>query len=439
MNVYDEIKEFLLELTPFIIETQESEMDMEILIYQDCIDENAFARMSIRGEKIIIAIDDFVDWESVLVLLKAGKKIIDQNETHYTYHKLIVEHYSSDMDKDFIYEYRFQNRPWYFKLGFLPYYVKWGSRKIKTFYQIPFLKPDEFLDLPYSKELVCPKRLIYQKESPYRLISAQKDPTLLELRLLPQTSFYSNSRRPINSMNLLRQEKYQAIDLTGIDVKSGAPFAIQGQFYIPVVRYALGMRNGCYFDPDPNKKWLGTFYYWEPESGCYLKMGKKYKFNYFETKLHCALEMMEQIEDPELLGVLEQNMKSVYDELKENFYKFYEEEAMYFENKINQANEADENLEQILISDFKRLFSGKSTKFLPIDLKYQSLIHGIYMKELFYASEDALDQVLAKCLMLLGYQVAIFGRMAGSYRIVTEVLDVRSREESLSQLCWSVM
>jgi hypothetical protein len=442
MNVYQEIQEILLEKTPFIIETQIEENDQELYLYQDVIQENAFARISIRGERIRISIDDFVDWDSIHTLLKFGKNIVDRNDTNYPYSKVIIEYYSSDMDKDFIYEYRFQNRPWYFKVGYFPYYVKWSSRKIKTLYQLPFMKPDDFLDLPYAKEFICPKKLIYQKQSISPILMAQKDPTVHELRMLPQSCFYSGSRRPLNSMNLLRQDKFQALDLSKVDrqiLKSGIPFAIQDEYYIPVVRYALGMRNGCYFDPNPDKKWLGTFYYWEPESECYLKMGSKYKFGFFETKLHCAMEMLHQIENEENETCLKENMKSVLSELRENFYKFFEEEAMYFENKILQENDLDDNLEDLLNEDFKRLFCGKNTRFLPIDLNYQSIIHGLYMKELFYASEDVLDQVIARCLIETGYNVAIFGRMAGSYRIVSEVLDVRSREESLKNLCWTVI
>ena len=440
MNVYEEVLEILLEKTPFIIEKQESEDDPQLYLFQDTNDETAFARVQIRGTRMVIAVDEFVDWRSVHHLLRAGKHLI-HSETHFPYEKVILEYYFSDMDKEFIYEYRLDRIPWYMKFGFLPYYTKWGSKRIKTWYQLPFVKPDSFLDLPYGKELICPRRIIYQKQSNLPLLSAQKDPTLLELRTLPRTCFYSVSKRPINSMNLLRQDRFQVLDLSKVDaqiLKSGAPFAIDGQYYIPVVRYALGMRNGCYFDPNPNKKWLGTFYYWEPESQCYLRMGAKFKFGYFETKLQCALELMEQMEDKnDLLKSLEGNIKVVFDEWKENFYKHYEEEAMEFENRIHKANEQDEDLETILMTDWKRLYCGKETKFLPIDRTYASILNAVYMKEVFYASEDALDQDVAKCLIECGYDVAIFGRMAGSYRVVSEVLDVRSREKSLSELCWT--
>ena len=60
------------------------------------------------------------------------------------------------------------------------------------------------------------------------------------------------------------------------------------------------------------------------------------------------------------------------------------------------------------------------------------------MDRLFYAAEDELDQVIAKGLEYWGYQVVILGRMAGRYRVVSEVLDVRTREQSLSNLYWSI-
>jgi hypothetical protein len=61
------------------------------------------------------------------------------------------------------------------------------------------------------------------------------------------------------------------------------------------------------------------------------------------------------------------------------------------------------------------------------------------MKTLFYAAEDELDQPLAKSLLFFGFDLVVFGKMAGNFRIVSEVMDVRKREESLSSLCWSVI
>jgi hypothetical protein len=47
--------------------------------------------------------------------------------------------------------------------------------------------------------------------------------------------------------------------------------------------------------------------------------------------------------------------------------------------------------------------------------------------------------VVAKGLLYFGYDVVVFGKMAGNFRVVSEVLDVRERQTSLSSLYWSVI
>jgi hypothetical protein len=354
------------------------------------------------------------------------------------------------MNEELIYDYKMNGRPWYVWDGYIPRLKTWFYSKIKDFYQLPFLKPKDFLELIHGKTFIHPKEVILVRREPF-LLTAQKDPSDLHLRLLPSTSFYSISKRPINSMVHLRQRPFHLLDLSKVPldiIKSGAPFKIGEDFYVPVVRYSNGMRNGCYFEQTKtDHKYLGTFYYWEPESGCYLRMGKK--FDYFENKFDCVTKMMYKLEQLDeitggenpnvykLFRRLEKYIHQILKELTEVFKKSYEE-YIIFEKNVLRDDKTIDPIQNILQHEFISIYIGEETKYLPINKEYKSKITSSYMKNLFYAMEDELDQVLAQALIFFEYDVVIFGRMAGMYRVVSEVMDVRSREDSLKNLCWRV-
>jgi hypothetical protein len=176
-------------------------------------------------------------------------------------------------------------------------------------------------------------------------------------------------------------------------------------------------------------------------------MGKK--FDFFENKFDCATKLMYKLEQyDEITGGENQNINKLFrrlekythqilKELIEIFKKNYEE-YIIFENNVLRDDETTDPIENILQHEFISIYIGEETKYLPINKEYKSNITYSYMKNLFYAMEDELDQVLAQALMFFGYDVVIFGRMAGMYRVVSEVMDLRSRENSLKNLCWRV-
>jgi len=445
MDIYKAIDPILLDRTPFIF------IKKEILeIYEDIKSDEPFGKLECKGKQIIISIIDFLDWKSIHILMKLGHDLLNLSE--YQINSIIIE-CKCDMKDELIYDFHMNGRPWYSWFGYIPNLKFWYYSKAKAFYQLPFLSSKDFLELTYGKMLIVPKEIILERNK-YPLLMAQKDPNHLPLRILPSTCFYTKSRRPITSMTNLRQKKFQTLDLSKVPsdiLKSGAPFKIGEDYYIPVIRYSNGMRNGCYFDLNDNTEYLGTFYYWEPESMCYLKMGKK--FDYFESKLDCAMQMMYKLEQYDeitggendnigkLFSKLERFVQSILDDISDSLKKKYEE-YLIFEKNIKRdymENNLSASLrDSILNDDIISIYQGKEPLYLPITTEYKSTITGNYMKDLFYASEDELDQILANALILLGYHVVIFGRMAGMYRVVSEVMDVRTREESLWNLCWRV-
>jgi hypothetical protein len=433
MNIYQAIHPILLKRTPFVfIDKGHFE------IYDDVKSKEPFATLECNGKKIFICIIDFLDWKSVHILMHLGKYLLDDENIH----TVIVE-CDCDMNEDFIYDYRFSKRPWYSSFGYIPYFRKWYYSKTKDYYQLPFLKPEEFLDLTYARDFICPCQIILEKKNIPLLLTAQKDPNDLYLRILPSSCFYKKSKRPITSMNTLRMKKYNVLDLSKVPLrilKSGLPFQLDdGQHYIPVVRYSNGMRNGCYFDIDTSHHYLGTFYYWEPESTCYLRMGKK--FDYFESKFDCAIKMMNRLEsenlkDTKLFEKLIKFTKKILNDVSHALKNL--EEFITFEKNVKRNHNDEDDIQMILYEDLGNLFMGTQPKYLPITLEYKSCLSGDYMKSLFYAVEDELDQILAQVLINFGYEVVVLGRMSGMFRVVSEVMDVRSRQISFDNLCWKV-
>lgn len=422
--------------------------DTLVNIFCHSIDDEKFATLECADKKVIFAIERFDEWKPIHMLLQFGKKIIDSIPS---IQRIILETHE-EMEQEVLYLFQTQKIVWYAPFGYLPFHNKWNADRIKDFYQLAFSKPNDFLDLEYGKDLIFPSRITFTKYENPIFLHCQKDPTSFRFRVLPVTSFYK-SKRPINSMTNLRQKNCLVMDASKIPdhvKKSGAPFQIQNEFYIPVIRYSMGMRQGCYFDPCPKQvKYLGTFYYWEPESNIYLNMGTR--FEYFNSKLECAgflqnklLDYQEKTNSPtdptSLYEYLDKNIKKIIKDMIETFYKYYDEESMIFEKSIEYGEDAEEEeIEDLLFVDFHKLYCNRLPKYLPIDLEFKSKLTGEYMKKLFYAAEDELDQPLAKTLQFFGYDVVIFGKMAGSYRIVSEVLDVRTREQSLSKLVWTII
>lgn len=468
MELYNTIGNILIEKTPFIIlihnDSIELHQDIKSFNRTDTLEnmdsdvcgkdlDDPFASLDIIGKQIIISIHEFLDWKSIHILMRLGHHLLDyfceQKDDSQIIESVMIE-CKCDMEEEFIYEYRMNKHPWYFPFGYIPYLKNWHTSELKDFYQIPFLKPDEYLELKNAKKFICPDTIILEKQKDPLHLVAQKSPNHLHLRLLPSTSFYNKSKRPITSMSLLRRNKFYVLDLSKIPrdiIKSGAPFKIENDFYVPVVRYSNGMRNGCYFDLDEKNQYLGTFYYWEPESECYLRMGKK--FDYFENKFHCATTLIYKLEEydeitggefenvSKLIINLDKYLDKILRDVTKQFKKEYEE-YLAFERVMKRNSIDGDEYDAIIKDEFGSIYNGKTPNYLPISNEYKSLISGKYMRNVFYASEDELDQSLAQALVFLGYEVVIFGRMAGMFRVVSEVFDVRPRETSFDNLCWRV-
>jgi hypothetical protein len=87
---------------------------------------------------------------------------------------------------------------------------------------------------------------------------------------------------------------------------------------------------------------------------------------------------------------------------------------------------------QETVDRLKASFRGKnfSDEILQVPI-YSGMILGLY------AQEDNFDQPLCILGKEIGYDIIILTRMVGAKQIVIEVLDTRSREESLQNLIFT--
>lgn len=422
--------------------------DENVYVFEDAVVDVHFAEMEYRGTKLYLTIERFDEWKTINNLMNFGKTVVEC--IPIIKQAIIIT--NDEMQEEVIYLFQTLKKIWYTSFGYLPYFSKWNDQLIKDFYQLPFLKPKDFLETDNGYQFILPSRIYYQKSKNPIFLQCQKEPASIRFRVLPETSFYK-SKRPINSMTNLRQRPFLFMDASKIPDyvrKSGAPFEINDEHFIPVVRYSMGMRQGCYFDPNESSNFIGTFYYWEPESNIYLKMGSK--FEYYNSKMDCALQLKRKLMNVyivdnqkhhecvlDLFEDLDRFIVKIIKDMIQTFYKYYEEEAIIFEKTLGYLNDEEEEIEDCFVKDICRIYSNQETKFLPIHSDFKSKISGEYMKKLFYAAEDELDQSIGKALLFFGIDTVIFGKMAGSYRIVSEVFDVRPRETSLSNLCWALI
>ena len=198
----------------------------------------------------------------------------------------------------------------------------------------------------------------------------------------------------------------------------------QIEHYIPVIRYSSGATGSLFFqDQNPEKEYCGTFYYFEPHSGYGLAYASILAAR---NKYQMAEKLIVQLQAEQMqLGD--------------------EDDIEYMEQLIEELEIGRINVRSILLENGKktddpvlyqrdtiRLLEGYRGDWLDIgpDLRNES---GRYIS-ILYAIEDTLDQAICTAGYHMGYDILLLTHMAGSSRLVTEVLDTRSRADSLKNL-----
>lgn len=240
------------------------------------------------------------------------------------------------------------------------------------------------------------------------------------------------SKRARTPMVQLRQRPFKVYQ--GPVNKEGRIITLQdGTSLIPISRYSEGMHKGMFHGTDilgeeaeKYNLYCGTFYYWEPESEVYLSV-KKDRMFYAVNKIGAAYQLLQHKDQTstEVVEELEQELK--------NSAHSYVWEVINFgiKNYRKRRPVTDADIEQLI------KYSLDEPNTLPLTEDLRNPKTGEYVNEV-YAVDDELDQPLCIAAKELGYDVIVLGRCAGLRRTVTEILDTRSRSDSLKSLAWTV-
>lgn len=206
------------------------------------------------------------------------------------------------------------------------------------------------------------------------------------------------SGRPKTDMMIFRDAEANRLPYDNV---SSGKCTISGEDWltIPVTRYANGMGGSLFYDTPSTTQWCGTFYYYEPESTTFLAYKKAFRsFN----KTTAIQELLTNSGREELI---DEYLTSRDPRYRGN---------LYLASHINGD--------------------------LPVDLMVEEddiTYYGGVMDYELYGVEDDLDQRLCQLAAKLGYDIVVLESMVGSFQVVTEVLDVRSRRDSLKSLIYT--
>lgn len=232
-------------------------------------------------------------------------------------------------------------------------------------------------------------------------------------QFIDEVILYSSGRPKVDMTYLLPNFKYYPIEwrslviphrhdnlFWAVDIVDG----IYQNNIIPVIRYQPGMSG--YFTFSDEGAYCGTFYYYEPDSP-YLLHSKTTLIT--TNKITACLDLGLS---PEWIA------HRLYDQTKtikvEDGYNL----VIFTPQRVGfnvSGNIFDQWLE--LIDQYK-------------NRTVNSLIH----YPLIYALEDTFDQIICALAHNRGIDTIILKYMTGRSRVVSEVLDVRSREESYDNI-----
>lgn len=230
--------------------------------------------------------------------------------------------------------------------------------------------------------------------------------------------------------------------------------------YIPVIRYQHGMsRGGYYTDAQDDhqtdhakhaepKKWCGTFYYLEPGSSTFLRVRT---YTVFRNKYdaYCNLKKLVPF------SMIQDDLSALYDNPDFDpiiFKVFAHYDRVYFEYTSQVLKlfistiAGTRHLTLDIFYQAKELFKdymlkGRVVALTPYiradpitGMMIDDHSHTSSYIDQAYADEDRFDQVICLLAKTAGIDCLILTHMAGKTRIVSEVLDTRSRTDSFDNV-----
>ena len=188
--------------------------------------------------------------------------------------------------------------------------------------------------------------------------------------------------------------------------------------YLPVVRY-----DGLYYEQSMSNI-CGTFYFYEPESTNLLDLGK---YLIAANKIH-AIHLLTGNTDP----LTSQTSRALLR------YPFYRNNMMVkgrFTPDPSEYQTALNFISRVLQTeaDVITYQLPKTDDNEPVNSLFQTKTKYIGFK--YYGKTDYLDQSICVLAREKGYNTVILQREIGERRVVTEILDTRSRAESYKNIC----
>jgi hypothetical protein len=194
---------------------------------------------------------------------------------------------------------------------------------------------------------------------------------------------------------------------------------------IPVIRYQEGMSGMYWGKSDPDQKFCGTFFYFEPDSDSHLLTTKllvaKNKFNACKLVGISVGKLYDMYLSNWILG-------SYGDLIKLIFIEFLKDEWIQSDTGLEPTH----TNQLRWVRQFVRiLYNGELE---PVDKAVGWIFDfDTHYREL-YAFEDPLDQLLCDEAKAMGIDTILLTRMTGSTRLVSEVLDMRDRKTMFKQM-----
>lgn len=225
---------------------------------------------------------------------------------------------------------------------------------------------------------------------------------------------YNVSKRPKTDMSLFRNSLSHTASRRHI-IDNKITIAGDSWNVIPVTRYAKGMSKGLYFSEDLPQDSCGTFYYYEPESTTLLA---------YKTKMSA----FNKTDAMKKLGILDLTDSNIYDiayEMDKHINGYYPKDLILTPSNAAYLYRWRHGYEEDLYYDIN-----------PNSIPQTPHYAGNYLD--LYAEEDKFDQPLCKAANNNNFDIVILENMVGSFQIVTEILDTRSREDSFKSLIYLI-
>lgn len=263
----------------------------------------------------------------------------------------------------------------------------------------------------------------------------EKDETLKRLKSLDYSDDFINnillypSGRPKQDLfevtRVKKKNRTNEICILGLQFPHYIADLSNGEYhqttYFPVVRYQKGM-SGIYTSSyKKDREYCGTFYYFEPDSPYYLECQSCLST---KNKVTAAMELGYTLEE-------------IVDIYVNYFTEYIDDSARGNTDLETYVNELT-NSEKIkyYFEFIRNIDIGETNGYQFLRWWLDGLINNMPLRfqAKYYAFEDVLDQYICNEATNKKIEVILLKYMTGGNRVVSEVLDTRTRKQSFNSI-----